>query len=132
MVPEDSCSDGIRLSVTKTNRAIPDCSFFPISNLHPRGFAVSSTLPVTSAYGIIAFAGDGSRFCARARALARHPLQTFVCPERWGDFPQTWRSGSRPASLARYWFPGSIYFLNLYIFMGEYFYSKGKDEMVSW
>jgi hypothetical protein len=29
------------------------------------------------------------RFCARARALARHPLQMFVYPERWGDFPQT-------------------------------------------
>lgn len=118
IVPEDSCIDGIRLSVTKTNRAIPDCSFFPISNLHPRGFAVSSTLPATSAYGIIAFAGDGYRFCARARALARHPLQMFVCLERWGDFPQTRRSGSRPASLAYCLLTCPIYFLIVYIFMG--------------
>ena len=116
IVPEDSCIDGIRLSVTKTNRAIPDCSLFPISNLHPRGFAVSSTLPATSAYGIIAFAGDGYRFCARARALARHPLQMFVYPERWGDFPQTQRPVSRPASLAYYLLVTSIYFSNYIYF----------------
>jgi hypothetical protein len=57
MVPEDSCSDGIRLCVTKNNREIPDCSLFPISNLHPRGFAVSSILPETSALASSHFQG---------------------------------------------------------------------------
>lgn len=55
--PEDSCSDGIRLRVSKNNREIPECSFFPISNLHPRGFAVSSTLPETSAFASSHFQG---------------------------------------------------------------------------
>jgi hypothetical protein len=71
----------------------------PISNLHPRGFAVSSIHPETSALHHRIYRG-WSRFCARARALARHPLQMFVCPERWGDFPQTRRPVSRPSSLA--------------------------------
>src|SRR5512139_3145055 len=57
MVPEDSCSDGIQLCVSKDNRKIPECSFFPISNLHPRGFAVSSTLPETSASASSHFQG---------------------------------------------------------------------------
>jgi hypothetical protein len=36
--------------VSKNNREIPNCSLFPIFNLHPRGFAVSSTFPETSTY----------------------------------------------------------------------------------
>ena len=60
MVPEDSCSDGIRLCVYKNNREIPECSFFPISNLHPRGFAVSSIFPWDLSVSIIAFSGSGS------------------------------------------------------------------------
>ncbi len=55
--PEDSCSDGIRLRVSKNNREIPECSFFPISNLHPRGFAVSFILPETSASASSHFQG---------------------------------------------------------------------------
>ena len=54
---EDSCSDGIRLCVSKINREIPDCSLFPISNLHPRGFAVSSIFPETSAFASSHFQG---------------------------------------------------------------------------
>ncbi len=117
MIPEDSCSDGIQLCVSKNNREIPECSFFPISNLHPRGFAVSSIFPETSAFCIIAFSGDGSRFCARARALARHPLQMFVYPEWWGDFPQTERPVSRPASLAYYLLMFLLHFSNYIYFL---------------
>ena len=48
--------------------------------LHPQGFAVSSASRATSALGHHRFDAVRSRFCARARALALHPLGMSVCP----------------------------------------------------
>ena len=98
----------------QNNREIPDCSLsrFPTCTHEDSPFHPFSLRPQRMHHRI--FRG-WSRFCARARALARHPLQMFVCPERWGDFPQTRRPVSRPASLA-FCLSASIYFLVIYIF----------------
>jgi len=85
-------------------------SLLPDFQLAPTRIRRFIHFPWDLSFRIIAFSGDGSRFCARARALARHPLQMFVYPERWGDFPQTQRPVSRPASLAYYLLVISLYF----------------------
>jgi len=69
--------------------------------LHPQGFAVSSAFSATSALRHHSFNAARSRFCARAGALAPHPLGC-LCVQWWRDFPHRpeLASGSRPSSLA--------------------------------
>ena len=91
------------------------CSQFPTCTHEDSPFHPFSLRPQLFSC-IIALSGNGYRFCASARALARHPLQMFVYPERWGDFPQTFRPVSRPASLACYSLISHIYFSYIYLF----------------
>ena len=65
--------------------------------LHPQGFAVSSASRATSALQHHSFNAVRSRFCARARALALHPLGN-VCVSSGGG---TFHTGlNRPAAAA--------------------------------
>ena len=65
--------------------------------LHPQGFAVSSASRATSALRHHRFDAVRSRFCARARALALHPLGN-VCVSSGGG---TFHTGlNRPAAAA--------------------------------
>ena len=61
-VMEDSCSDGIQLCVSK-QPGDSGLLLIPISNLHPRGFAVSSIIPETSASASLHFQGMVSFLC---------------------------------------------------------------------
>ncbi len=78
--------------------------------LHPQGFAVSSAFSATSAFRHHSFNAARSRFCARAGALAPHPLGC-LCVQWWRDFPHRpeLASGSRPSSLALSRIPVSVY-----------------------
>lgn len=131
MVPEDSCSDGIRLSVTKTNRDDSGLLVLPDFQLAP-----------TRIRRFIHSPCDLSLWHHR---ICRGWF-SFLCQgpgSRPTSFTDVRVSGAvgrlssdlkvrQPSSLSRtLLISGSISFLNLYIFMGGYFCTGESIEMCS-
>ena len=127
-VLEDSCSDGIRLCVSKNNREISDCSLFPIFNLHPRGFAVSSTFPETSTYVsshfqgmvLVSVPGPGlSPDILYRCSCVRSGGETFLRPEG--------PSAVQPLSHVNYQL--ALIFIGIYIFLGTCISKVDKQDI---
>jgi len=131
MVPEDSCSDGIRLSVTKTNRDDSGLLVLPDFQLAPTR--------------IRRFIHSPCDLSLWHHCICRGWF-SFLCQgpgSRPTSFTDVRVSGAvgrlssdlkvrQPSSLSRtLLISGSISFLNLYIFMGGYFCTGESIEMCS-